>query len=87
MKHGGNNYQFSEFIGCLPEQVLDFSANIKPKQAVDSSCLQQVQLGPYADSDYSLLKQAIRRRYWYPTHADIEVFNGGRTQTQHSDFR
>ena len=76
MKHGGNIYQFAELIGCLPEQVLDFSANINPEQAVDLSCLQQVPLGPYADPDYSLLKQAIRGRYGYPAHADIEVFNG-----------
>ena len=56
--------------------MLDFSANINPEQAVDLSCLQQVPLGPYADPDYSLLKQAIRGRYGYPAHADIEVFNG-----------
>jgi len=76
MKHGGNIYQFAEQIGCLPEQVLDFSANINPVQAVDLSCLQQVQLGPYAEPEYSLLKQAIRQRYQYPANADIEVFNG-----------
>ncbi|MDD1619167.1 MAG: aminotransferase class I/II-fold pyridoxal phosphate-dependent enzyme, partial [Methylococcaceae bacterium] len=76
MKHGGNIYRFAEHLGCLPEQVLDFSANINPKQAVDLGCLQQLQIGPYADPDYSLLKQAIRRRYWYPANADIEVFNG-----------
>jgi threonine-phosphate decarboxylase len=45
-------------------------------QAVDLSCLQQVQLGPYADLEYSVLKQAIRQRYRYPANADIEVFNG-----------
>jgi len=76
MKHGGNIYQFAAHLGCLLEQVLDFSANINPEQAVDMSCLQQVQLGPYADPEYSLLKQAIRSRYWYPANADIEVFNG-----------
>ena len=76
MKHGGNIYQFAEHVGCLPEQVLDFSANINPEQAVDLSCLQAVRLGPYADPDYSGLKQAIRRRYPAPANADIEVFNG-----------
>jgi threonine-phosphate decarboxylase len=76
MNHGGNIYQFARRIGCLPEQVLDFSANINPVQAVDLSCLQKVQLGPYADPDYSLLKQAIRQRYPYPSGADIEMFNG-----------
>jgi threonine-phosphate decarboxylase len=76
MKHGGNIYQFAQFIGCLPEQVLDFSANINPQQAVDLNCLQHVQIGPYSDPDYNLLKQAIKRRYPAPANADVEVFNG-----------
>jgi threonine-phosphate decarboxylase len=76
MNHGGNIYRFAERLGCLPEQVLDFSANINPKQAVDLSCLQDVQLTPYADPDYSSLKQAINRRYPVPDGVDIELFNG-----------
>ncbi len=76
MKHGGNIYQFARRLDCLPEQVLDFSANINPEQAVDLSCLQGVQLTPYADPDYGLLKQAIRKRYPTPVGVDIEVFNG-----------
>jgi len=76
MNHGGNIYPFAERLGCLPEQVLDFSANINPKQAVDLSCLQNVSLSPYADPDYSLLKQAINRRYPIPDGVDIELFNG-----------
>ncbi|MFI3156092.1 MAG: aminotransferase class I/II-fold pyridoxal phosphate-dependent enzyme [Methylococcaceae bacterium] len=76
MNHGGNIYRFAQHLGCLPEQVLDFSANINPEQAADLSCLQQVQLGAYADPDYSLLKQAIRQRYPYPSGIDIELFNG-----------
>ncbi len=79
MNHGGNIYRFAQRLGCLPEQVLDFSANINPEQAADLSCLQQVQLGAYADPDYSLLKQAIRQRYPYPPGVDIEVFNGAST--------
>ncbi len=76
MKHGGNIYRFAQSLGCLPGQVLDFSANINPQQAVDMGCLQQVQLGPYADPHYSLLKQALQERYPGPPGADIEVFNG-----------
>lgn len=76
MQHGGNIYQFAQNLGCLPEQVLDFSANINPRQAVALDCLQQVQLGPYADPHYSLLKQALQARYPVPSGADIEVFNG-----------
>ncbi len=76
MNHGGNIYRFAEHIGCLPEQVLDFSANINPEQAVDLRCLQSVQLGPYADPDYKALKLAISSRYPVPASADIEVYNG-----------
>ncbi|MGZ5577146.1 MAG: aminotransferase class I/II-fold pyridoxal phosphate-dependent enzyme [Methylobacter sp.] len=76
MNHGGNIYRFAERLGCLPEQVLDFSANINPKQAVDVSCLQNVSLTPYADPDYSLLKQAINQRYPSPAGIDLELFNG-----------
>jgi threonine-phosphate decarboxylase len=76
MKHGGNIYQFAQSLGCLPEQVLDFSANINPQQAVTLDCLQQVQLGPYADPHYSQLKQALKQRYPCPSGADIEIFNG-----------
>ncbi|WP_333873125.1 aminotransferase class I/II-fold pyridoxal phosphate-dependent enzyme [Methylobacter sp.] len=76
MNHGGNIYQFARRLGCLPEQVLDFSANINPVQAVDLSCLQNVQLTPYADPDYGLLKQAIRQRYPIPSGVDIELYNG-----------
>ena len=76
MNHGGNIYQFARRLGCLPEQVLDFSVNINPEQAVNLSCLQDVQLTPYADPDYGLLKQAIRQRYPVPAGVDIELFNG-----------
>ncbi len=55
---------------------MDFSANINPVQAVDLSCLLKVQLTPYADPDYSSLKQAINQRYPTPEGIDIELFNG-----------
>jgi threonine-phosphate decarboxylase len=76
MNHGGNIYQFARRLGCLPEQMLDFSANINPRQAVDLNCLQNVQLTPYADPDYGLLKHAVRQRYPAPVGVDLEVFNG-----------
>lgn len=75
MKHGGNIYSFAERIGCRPEQVLDFSANINPVQAVDLRTL-QFDPSPYADPDYSALKEALRHRYPLPVHADLEPFNG-----------
>ncbi len=74
--HGGNIYQFAQRIGCLSEQVLDFSANINPQQAVDWMSLRTVNLTPYADPEYSQLKQAFKQRYPHPSNADCEVFNG-----------
>jgi len=74
--HGGNIYQFAAQLGCLPEQVFDFSANINPEQATNVSSLQQVQLGPYAEPQYRLLKQAFKNRYPLPDEADVEPFNG-----------
>jgi threonine-phosphate decarboxylase len=76
MQHGGNIYAFARQSGCLPEQVVDFSANINPQQAVDLQSLLSVSLTPYADPHYGLLKQAIIQRYPIPDTADIEVFNG-----------
>ncbi len=76
MNHGGNIYRFARHLGCLPEQVLDFSANINPEQAADLTCLQGVQLTPYADPDYGLLKQALGQRYPLAAGVDIELFNG-----------
>jgi threonine-phosphate decarboxylase len=76
MNHGGNIYRFSEQLGCLPEEILDFSANINPEQAVDPVFLQQVRLQPYADPNYTLLKKAIKTRYSHSAGVDMEVFNG-----------
>ncbi|WP_431067439.1 aminotransferase class I/II-fold pyridoxal phosphate-dependent enzyme [Methylotuvimicrobium sp.] len=75
MKHGGNIYNFAERIGCRPDQVLDFSANINPVQAIEWRAL-QFDPSPYADPDYSTLKQALRHRYPLPASADLEPFNG-----------
>jgi threonine-phosphate decarboxylase len=74
--HGGNIHQFARRIGCLPEQVVDFSANINPQQAVNLASLHSVNLSPYADPDYSLLKQAFKQRYPHSVDTDCEVFNG-----------
>jgi threonine-phosphate decarboxylase len=76
MQHGGNIYAFAAQVGGLPEDVLDFSANINPLQAVDLQALLSVSLTPYSDPNYSNLKRALIQRYPLPANADIEVFNG-----------
>ena len=76
MQHGGNIYQFAKQLHCSPKDVLDFSANINPYQAIDARCLQHVNISPYGDPDYLSLKQALKQRYPIPDGVDIEVFNG-----------
>ncbi len=76
MKHGGNIYQFAAEQHCLPEEVIDFSANINPMQAVNWQDLQSVNLGPYSDPGYQALKHAIKQRYPLPNGVDIEAFTG-----------
>lgn len=76
MQHGGNIYAFAQQLACLTEQIIDFSANINPQQAVDLQSLLSVSLTAYSDPDYGLLKQTIIQRYPLPNNADIEVFNG-----------
>ena len=74
--HGGNIYHWAQQLGCLPEQIVDFSANINPEQAVDPGSLTQVSLQPYAEPGYSALKQSLIHRYRYPVNIGIELFNG-----------
>jgi threonine-phosphate decarboxylase len=75
MRHGGNIDAFAQQLGCLPEDIIDFSANINPQQAVDWQDL-TLSLTPYSDPEYTQLKQALRQRYPLPDSADIELFNG-----------
>jgi threonine-phosphate decarboxylase len=75
MRHGGNIDAFAQHLGCLPEDIIDFSANINPQQAVAWQDL-TLSLTPYSDPDYTLLKQVLRQRYPLPDNADIELFNG-----------
>ncbi len=76
MKHGGNIYQFAKKLNCKPEEIIDFSANINPRQAVDLKSLLNVPLAPYADPEYSSLKKALKQRYQYSDDVECEVFNG-----------
>ncbi len=76
MKHGGNIYQFAKKLNCRPDQIIDFSANINPEQAVKPDSIQNVTLTPYADPEYSDLKQAIKQRYHISNDIGCEVFNG-----------
>ncbi len=76
MKHGGNIYQFAKKLHCKPEQIIDFSSNINPEQAVKPESLRNVALTPYADPEYSDLKQAIKQRYQISNDIGCEVFNG-----------
>ncbi|MFZ2727371.1 MAG: aminotransferase class I/II-fold pyridoxal phosphate-dependent enzyme [Methylococcaceae bacterium] len=75
-KHGGDIYSFAKQLNCLPEQIIDFSANINPQQAVNWQTLTPINLSAYAEPHYNDLKTALRQRYPHPPNSDIEVFNG-----------
>jgi threonine-phosphate decarboxylase len=74
--HGGNIYRFAHTLGCQPDEIIDFSANINPEQAVDPAELLPIDFRPYPDPSYTDLKQALGLRYPYPGGIAIEVFNG-----------
>lgn len=71
--HGGNIYQFAQHIGCEPNEVLDFSANINPVQAVNWREL-AFNLTPYAEPTYQTLTDVLKQRY--ALSHDLELFNG-----------
>ena len=71
--HGGNIYKFAQQLNCEPNEVLDFSANINPFQAVDWRQL-QFNLTPYAEPTYQDLTQVLKQRY--ALLCEIELFNG-----------
>ena len=73
--HGGNIYAFAEKLGCNANEIIDFSSNIHFEQAVDWRKL-PLNLQPYADPNYTDLKQAIKQRYALAENVEIEVFNG-----------
>ena len=73
--HGGNIYAFAEKLGCNANEIIDFSSNIHFEQAVDWRQL-PLNLQPYADPNYTDLKQAIKQRYALAENVEIEVFNG-----------
>lgn len=76
MTHGGNIYLWAQRFGCRPEDVVDFSANINPEQAIDTKRVEIPSLTPYADPDHTDLKRSLAARYPYPDAADLEIYNG-----------
>ena len=71
--HGGNIYQFAQQLGCKADDILDFSANINPFQAVNWREL-QFNLMPYAEPTYQDLTQVLKQRY--ALQQELELFNG-----------
>ncbi|MDD5228489.1 MAG: aminotransferase class I/II-fold pyridoxal phosphate-dependent enzyme [Methylococcales bacterium] len=74
--HGGNIYAFAENLGCSPSDIIDFSSNIHFEQAVNWCELSNLNLVPYADPNYTDLKQTIKERYALVENTDLELFNG-----------
>ncbi len=74
-QHGGNIYSFAQKLQCAPDDIIDFSSNINPHQAVVPQ-IESQQLRPYADPDYYELHQIIKQRYPEFAQCEIELFNG-----------
>ena len=75
-QHGGNIYSFAQQLHCAPEEIIDFSSNINPHQAVDITQFDAQLLKPYADPSYQTVKKALKQRYTEFVPFDIELFNG-----------
>jgi len=76
--HGGNIYQFAKKLNCNANDIIDFSSNIHFHQAVNWHEL-EINLTPYADLNYSDLKQVISKRYNFAKPIELEIFNGAST--------
>lgn len=73
--HGGNIYEFAKKLECNANEIIDFSSNIHFEQAVNWRDL-ALNLQPYADPNYTDLKQSIKQRYALAENVEIDVFNG-----------
>ena len=75
-QHGGHIYRFAQEAGCHWDEIIDFSSNINPHQAVQLNTIAPGLIAPYAEPDYHQLKQQLKRRYPAFQHTSIEPFNG-----------
>ncbi|AOP36540.1 cobalamin biosynthesis protein CobQ [Leptospira tipperaryensis] len=78
-KHGGNLRELGEKVGCLPEEILDFSANINPMgfpEWLRPTILSKIsEIVSYPDPNYASLKNKIHSVYGiYPEQ--IALGNG-----------
>ena len=68
--HGGNIRELATYLGCPPEEILDFSANINPLGPPEhlwnllAACLQDII--QYPDPDSTELVQALAEQYQLP---------------------
>lgn len=76
--HGGNIFQFARELNCNASDIIDFSSNIHFHQVVNWREL-EINLTPYADPNYSDLKQAISKCYGFSQAIELELFNGAST--------
>jgi len=75
MQHGGNIYKYAKELDCDASEIIDFSSNINLYQKAQEFCINTQQLTPYADTDYTTLKNTIASKYKIETN-NITLYNG-----------
>ncbi|WP_457744633.1 aminotransferase class I/II-fold pyridoxal phosphate-dependent enzyme [Sulfurimonas sp.] len=75
MKHGANIYKYAKKLGCLAEEIIDFSSNINLYQPTQALSLTSTSVSRYAQSSYCELKKIIAKNYSINSN-QIALYNG-----------
>jgi threonine-phosphate decarboxylase len=75
MKHGAGIYKIASTLGCVPEEIVDFSSNINTFYSTQEATLPHAEIVRYGDSDYTSLKEAITYRYEIKSE-QMALYNG-----------
>jgi len=75
MQHGGDIYKYAKGLGCSPCEIIDFSSNINAYQPSEEFCYDAKTLAPYADANYTELKESVATNYGVKS-SQIALYNG-----------
>jgi len=75
MKHGANIYKYAKQLGCMSDEIIDFSSNINLYQPQTTLHVKSATLTKYAESSYSQLKNIIADKYSLQK-SQIALYNG-----------
>ena len=75
MKHGVNIYKYAKQLGCMSDEIINFSSNINLYQPQTTLHVKSATLTKYAESSYSQLKNIIADKYSLQK-SQIALYNG-----------